>query len=120
MATAGETVLAYLDAFTSGDTETARGLVTDDFAFHGPMAQIDGADAFFEVTAPLKAMTKGYNLIRQWEDGDDVCTVYEFLLETPAGSGGVFMSEWNVVREGKLASARLVFDTAEFNALMPQ
>jgi hypothetical protein len=29
------------------------------------------------------------------------------------------MAEWNTVRDGKLASARLIFDTAAMAALMP-
>ena len=29
------------------------------------------------------------------------------------------MAEWNTVRDGKLASARLVLDTAALAALMP-
>jgi hypothetical protein len=48
-----------------------------------------------------------------------VCSIYDFEIETPAGSGSVTMSEWCTVRDGRLTSARLVFDTAAFNALMP-
>ena len=120
MPSGAETVVAYLDAFTSGDSETVRKMLSDEFTFRGPMAQIDGADAFIEETAPLKMITRGYNMLRQWEDDGEVCSIYEFLVETPAGAGGVCMAEWNEISEGKLASARLVFDTAEFNALMPQ
>jgi hypothetical protein len=50
---------------------------------------------------------------------DGVCSIYDFDVETPAGSGSVVMAEWNVVRDGRIASARLVFDTAAFAALMP-
>jgi hypothetical protein len=29
------------------------------------------------------------------------------------------MAEWSVIRDGKLVSSRLLFDTAAFAALMP-
>jgi hypothetical protein len=59
-------------------------------------------------------------MLRQFEDGDEVVSIYEFELGAPATPGKVLMTEWNTIRDGRLASARLVFDTAEFAALMPQ
>jgi hypothetical protein len=41
-------------------------------------------------------------------------------LKTPAGKGSVLVSEWNTVRDGKVTSAPLVFDTAAFRSLVPQ
>ena len=84
------------------------------------MAQLDGADNFFSDTAPLAAIVRGYELLRQWEDDGEVCSIYNFKIETPAGAGSVLMAEWNEVSDGKLTSAKLVFDTAAFMALMPQ
>jgi hypothetical protein len=65
-------------------------------------------------------MANGYTMLRQFESGDEVVSIYEFELGPPATPGTVLMTEWNTVRDGKLASARLVFDTAQFAALMPQ
>jgi len=42
-----------------------------------------------------------------------------YNLETPAGKGAIYMVEWNKVRDGQLTSARLLFDMAQFSALMP-
>jgi hypothetical protein len=39
-------------------------------------------------------------------------------IETPAGAGSIPMAEWNSFRDGKLASARVIFDTAAMAALM--
>ena len=58
-------------------------------------------------------------MVRQWSEGDEVCSVYEFKVETPAGAGSITMAEWATVRDGKLASARVIFDTAALAALMP-
>jgi ketosteroid isomerase-like protein len=109
----------YLDAFTSGDVDRAAELLTDDFSFAGPLQQTEGKDAFLEGARHLAPLVRGHTMLRQWEDGDEVCSIYEFAIETPAGAGSVLMSEWSRVRDGRLASSRLVFDTAAFAALMP-
>ncbi|GMQ85858.1 MAG: hypothetical protein BMS9Abin07_1426 [Acidimicrobiia bacterium] len=113
-------VRTYLDAFTSGDIDGAMDLIADDFSFAGPIVQSEGKQAFVEGSQAAQAIAKGYTMLRQFEDGDDVVSLYEFELGAPATPGTVLMSEWNTVRHGKLTSARLVFDTAQFSALMPQ
>ena len=117
---AAEIFRTYLQRFTSGDAASAAELLTDDFRFHGPMLQSQGKAAFLEGSAPLGPIMRGAEIRRQWEDGDELCSFYDFKIETPAGAGSIPMAEWNSVRDGKLASARLVFDTAAMAALMPR
>lgn len=110
---------AYIDAFTAGDLDTARNYIADDFTFNGPMLKATNKKEFFDNISPdLLSMTRGYTMLRQFEDGDEVCSIYEYNLETPVGQGAVYMVEWNKVRDGQLTSARLLFDTAQFSALM--
>jgi ketosteroid isomerase-like protein len=116
---AAEIVRTYLDRFTSGDSAGAADLLADDFRFHGPMLQSEGKAAFLAGSAQLGPIMRGIRIHRQWEDGDQVCSIYDFTIETPAGTGSIPMAEWNTVRDGKLASARLIFDTAAMAALMP-
>ncbi len=111
---------AYLDAFTSGDLDRAVDLVTDDFSFEGPLLQSAGKQAFRQGSQQAAAIANGYRMLRQFEDGDEVVSIYEFEVGPPATPGRVVMTEWNTIRDGKLASARVVFDTAGFAALMPQ
>jgi len=118
MASVAQVVNAYLAAFCAGDLAQARGLMAEDFSFRGPLAQADTKDTFFANVAPLAPLMRGYRLLRQWADGDDVCSVYEFKLATPVGAGSVLVSEWNTVRDGRLASSRLIFDSAAFQALL--
>ena len=100
----------YLQRFTSGDTAGAAELLTDDFRFHGPMLQSQGKAAFLEGSAQLGPIMRGAEIHRQWEDGGELCSFYD---------GSIPMAEWNSFRDGKLASARLIFDTAAMAALMP-
>jgi predicted SnoaL-like aldol condensation-catalyzing enzyme len=110
---------AYLERFTGGDVEGAAELLADDFTFRGPMVQTDSKAEFLASTTPVAAVARGVKIHHAWADGDDVCMIYDFEIETPAGAGSVLMAEWAVIRDGKLVSSRLVFDTAAFMALMP-
>lgn len=116
---AADVFCGYLDRFTSGDIDGAGGLLTDDFSFHGPMLQSEGRAAFLDGASGLGPIVRGYEMLRQWGDEGEVCSVYDFKIETPAGAGAITMAEWSTVREGKLASSRVIFDTAAMAALMP-
>ncbi|HEY1451577.1 MAG TPA: nuclear transport factor 2 family protein [Solirubrobacteraceae bacterium] len=114
-----EVFSTYLDRFTSGDVAGAAELLSDDFAFDGPMLQSQGKAAFVEGASGLGPLARGHEMHRQWVDSDEVCSVYDFKLETPAGAGSITMAEWATVCDGKLTSARVLFDTAAMAALMP-
>ena len=116
---AAEIFRIYLQRFTSGDMAGAAELITEDFRFHGPMLQSEGKAAFLAGSAQLAPIMRGFQIHRQWEEGDQLCSFYDFKIETPAGAGSIPMAEWNSLRDGRLASARLIFDTAAMAALMP-
>jgi len=111
---------AYLERFTSGDVEGAAEFLAEDFAFDGPILQAKGKAEFLAGSDTAASMARGCTFHHQWADGDDVCSVYDFEIETPAGSGAIPMAEWSVIRDGKLVSSRLLFDTAAMAALMPR
>ena len=114
-----EVFKAYLERFTSGDADGAAELLTDDFTFVGPILQAKNKADFLAGSAGLGPMVRGCHMHRQWVDGDEVCSIYDFKVETPIGTGSIPMAEWSVVRNGKLVSSRLLFDTAAMTALMP-
>jgi ketosteroid isomerase-like protein len=110
---------SYLERFTSGDVDGAAELLDDSFTFDGPMVQANDKAEFLASTSGLVPITRGHEMRRTWVDGDEVCAFYDFKIETPVGSGSIPMAEWCVVRDGKIVSSRLLFDTAAFSALMP-
>lgn len=118
MAAPASVVKEYLDAFTSGRLEDAYGKLSEDFSFRGPILQSDGKDTFIEGSKGLAPIVRGYKPLREFQDGNDVCMIYEFHVETPKGRGSVVMSEWSTVRNGKIVSSRVLFDTAAFQELM--
>jgi SnoaL-like protein len=110
---------AYLERFASGDVEGAAAFLADEFAFEGPILQAASKAEFLAGSAAAAAMARGCTIRHQWVDGDDVCSVYDFEIETPAGTAAIPMAEWSVIRDRKLVSSRLMFDTAAMAALMP-
>lgn len=119
MGAASRVVNGYLEAFTAGDYTKASGFVADGFSFAGPIAQYETKEAFFAGAAGLLPILRGHELLYQWEDGDEVCSVYYLNLETPVGQASICTSEWNSVHNGQVTSSCLVFDTAQFRALLP-
>jgi ketosteroid isomerase-like protein len=119
MTNATQLVNDYLTAFWSGDFDTARRWLADDFSFRGPLAQADDSVAFLASAAPLAPIVRGHELVRQWIHGDEVCSIYRCRLETARGAGSVLIAEWDTVRDDRLVAAQLVFDAAAFRALLP-
>lgn len=113
-------VRQYLTAFTAGDWTAVETLLTEDFRLVGPDSTIEGRDALLLAGGGLLPMMRGYRMLRQWEDEDEVSSVYEFMMQSPAATVTVLMTEWNQVRDGRIASGRLLFDTGSWNQLMGQ
>jgi SnoaL-like domain len=110
----------YLERFTQGNIDGAAELLADDFTFTGPILQSIGKADFLSGSAFAAAIARGCDIHRQWAEGNSVCSFYDFKVETPAGAGVIPMAEWSEVKDGKLVSSRLIFDTADMAALMPQ
>jgi YHS domain-containing protein/ketosteroid isomerase-like protein len=109
-----EIVNAYLAAYTSGDVDRAASLVSENFFFQGPMQTTAGTSALRKIVAHVAANARGHRVLRQWQDGDEVCTIYQLSAETDTEATSVLVSEWNTVRGGQVASSLMLFDTGPF------
>jgi len=107
-----ELVNEYLQAFYAGNFERAKTLVSDNFHFKDLFVKAANKESFFQSAAPLAQIAKGHRILRQWVDGNEVCSIFEMNLETPVGKGVVTMCEWHTVRGGKLISRCVILDTA--------
>jgi hypothetical protein len=110
---------SYLERFTAGDVEGAADYLVEDFSFEGPLLRANSRADFLAGASQLAPIVRGCEMHRQWVDGDQVCSIYDFKIETPLGAGSIPMAEWSVVRDGRLVSSRLLFDTATMAVLMP-
>jgi hypothetical protein len=117
--TNAEIFRTYLERFTGGDIDGAAELLDENFAFTGPILQSTGKAEFLAGSGAAAAMARGCEIHHQWVDGDSVCSIYDFKVETPLGAGTIPMAEWSVISGGRLVTSRLIFDTADMAALMP-
>jgi hypothetical protein len=119
MGTASDVVNGYLGAFAAGELDRAADYLAAGFSFSGPFARYETKQEFPAGASPLTAVLRGHQMLRQWEDGEDVCSVFLLNLASPLGAASVLTSEWNTVSDDLITSSRLVFDTAAFRAAVP-
>ncbi len=111
MTTPAETVTEFLRAFMSGDSDRAWHMATDDFHFRASQHEDEGdKNAYFAGSREKAKFIDHFRILRQWEDGDQVSTIYELSIRTPEGRGSMTLSEWHTVRDEQVASTFMVFN----------
>jgi YHS domain-containing protein len=105
---------AYLQAFYRGDVAVARAHLADDLAFVGPSATLKGAEAFLRLAAHVAPGVKAVDVHRVFVDKDELAIFYDLALDHRVAR--VPVAEWHVFREDRIASIRLLLDTAPFAA----
>lgn len=98
---------AYLVAWRPADVDRLRAVLADDVSFHGPLAQVDGADAYADSIRGLFAATEKLVVHRVWVDGDDVLTWFD--LHMP-GAPPAPVAQWCHVRNGQVKRVQVTFD----------
>lgn len=111
MTSNAEIVASFLKAFMSGDIDRASQMVSEDFSFRASLQDGAGNKAAYFAGARDKArFLEAFRILHQWEDGDEVSTIYELDIHTKEGAATVPMSEWHKVRNGKIASTFMIFN----------
>jgi ketosteroid isomerase-like protein len=104
----------FFDAWTGKDFARARALLHDDVSFEGPIDSFGDADSYLAALQQLGQIVTGTEKKKVFEDGDDVCVIYD--LET-APVPRSRTCEWYRVRDGKVAAVSVVFDARPFAPL---
>ncbi len=92
-------------------------LLADDFSFLGPVDQTTGIEAFMKLNASFFPLVTGMRMLKQFENENDVCSIYEMDLTSPAGiSLTLHIADWVVVNNGKMVQERLYYDARAFAA----
>jgi ketosteroid isomerase-like protein len=107
-----ELAARYLDAIGRHDFEALADLLHPDLEFVGPFVTLHSAPEYVAAYRRLALVLTGTVLRKSFVDGDDVCVIYEFVTDTPAGA--VTFIEWMTVEDGRIRSIRLTFDRVEF------
>jgi len=100
---ARDTVLSALKALNEEDFDTARNSFSDDMVFEGVLGTRNGAEAYFN---DMKKMKIKYDVIKAFEEGDDVCLLYDLQLSGLT----IFGCGWYHLENGKIKSIKVVFD----------
>ncbi|MBT3922335.1 MAG: nuclear transport factor 2 family protein [Nitrospina sp.] len=102
----------FYRAFEEKNFEKARSFLNDDYTFKGPMMQFNSAD---ECIAQMKecGFDASHKTIRTISDGSQVVVIFDWMVCKPF-EGTFRMCECFQIKNEKIASAELFFDTANF------
>ncbi len=110
---AAEVVTEYLTAYLSGNIPKAKSMIRGDFSFRAPLIENTATSDVFFAGADRKAgYLRGFTILRQWEDADEVSTLYQIDVNTPSGNASMLMHEWHTTASGQIVSTVMLFDTA--------
>src|SRR5215469_13097617 len=83
--------------------------------FQGPVMRLSGAEQYIAAVGPLLKFHKGMQMLKQFEDGNEVCSIYEMTLGTPAGGTLTLeFADWIRVADGQIVGQKLYYDPREF------
>ncbi len=104
-----------------GNTSNWKNLISDNISLIGPLAQIKGKEKFIEINEPFFASIKGGEVYQILESGNYIITQVSTAVEMPSGKIITLnVCEWYEIKENKIESLRVYFDTAEFiNEMKP-
>jgi ketosteroid isomerase-like protein len=105
-ATPIELAETYFDAWTTGDAERLRAILTDDVTFAGPMGTANGIDECIAGLQGMAKMIKDLLVHKRVADESDVMTWYDLVTE----SGALPTVNWSHIENGRISAIRATFD----------
>lgn len=105
--------LAYFEAWTSHDLDTAMTYVADEIVCDAPAGRLQGEAAYRAFMAPFVQLLSGATLLAAFGDEQSAVVVYDTqTLPVPSAPA----AEWVTVKDGKIVYSRFIFDRAPFDA----
>lgn len=104
--------LAYIEACGRNDFDAVAPLLAPDLTFTSPGNALVGAAPYLAVLRRIGAVWVRSDVKKVFTDGPDVCVIYDFVTDTPAGA--VPLVEWLRIENGRIASITLFFDRVTF------
>jgi len=75
----------YYDLLNSKDFSGLRDLLSENISFTGPVVQRSGANEYIDALKRLFKFHKKSQMLKQFENGNDVCSIYDLIMDKPAG-----------------------------------
>ncbi|HEX8037454.1 MAG TPA: nuclear transport factor 2 family protein [Ktedonobacterales bacterium] len=102
--------LAFTQAWTSHDMDTAASYVAHDIVFDGPMNHTTGDKAYMEALTRFASTVTGLKILAAFGDDQQALIMYE-VTTTPFGP--IPSAELLTIKDGKIQADRLIFDTSK-------
>jgi len=110
--------LDYLDAVTKKDLPRLERLLAPDLKFVGPAMTRTTAQDYLAALSRLTAIHVANKPSRVFVDGDEVCVIYDFVTDTPAGSLPVI--EWLHFDGGRIRAINLYYDQLPWKGVLDE
>lgn len=103
----------YYESWNFKKGEGLKDLVAADVSYQGPLERASNADEMIAMAAKYAPMHGGMRVLRQFEDGDNVCSIYELIVKTPEWTLSIPTAAWIRVAKGRVAEQRVFQDVRE-------
>ena len=121
MRTPRETVTQFLDLTSPKDRDIdsllpqIATMLADGFVFTGPLMRVEGRANYLDLLRKFICVHVGLTIRRQFADGDDVCSINDLVVRSPAGALVTMpMAEWFRVKDGVIYAHDIFYDPREF------
>lgn len=108
-----KTALAYYDAWTRKDLDRAMSYIAADIVCDAPAGRIEGVDGYRAFMGPFVEILVRAELLAAFGDDEKALVMYDTQTVPVKSAPG---AEYVIVKEGKIAYSRFVFDRAPFEA----
>lgn len=110
--------IAFTEAWTRHDMDTAADYLAADVIFDGPVAgHLTGAEAYMEGLTPFAQAVTDMRMIAALGDDEQALIMYE---ATTGPFGTLTCAEHLTIRDGKIQADRLTFDTYKLRTAAEQ
>ena len=91
------------------------GFLADDFKFSGPLMTSRGSAEYLKILKQFLQFHAEYRFIKQFEEGNDVCSIYELIVNTPGGNRlTIPMADYLKISDGKIQEQVIYYDPRGF------
>src|ERR1041385_5535714 len=113
-----DVALGYVKAVADKDLDAVAALLAPDVKLVGPAATRRNADEVMAALRPLGAIHVRSDVKRVFADGNDVCVIYDFVPDTPAGV--LPTVEWVTVDGEKVSAIHLYYDRVPWQPVIEE
>jgi len=115
-----EVVNQYYDLLNNKNFSGLKDLLSENMSFTGPVVQRSGANGYIDALKRLFKFHKKSQVLQQFENGNDVCSIYGLIMDKPAGGSlSVVIADWIRVVDGRIAEQKIYYDPREFVKAFP-